>query len=130
MNGEFGISSFKMLGSLILILGLIVFLAYWLKRLRPGTFSCGTAPAMRLAGTLNLAPKRAVALIEVSGEWLLVGVGTESVTLISKVEPPPQQERPDAVTGEQKSKFHTILQGKSLLQPWKRNSEESHEGNA
>ncbi len=130
MSGEFGISAFKMFGSLILILGLIVFLAYWLKRLRPGTFSSGAAPAMRLVGTLNLAPKRAVALIEVSGEWLLVGVGTESVTLISKVEPAPQQEQPDAFPREQQSKFHTILQGKSLLQPWKRNSEESHEGNA
>lgn len=119
-----------MFGSLILILGLIVFLSYWLKRLRPGTLSSGKTPAMRLVGTLNLAPKRAVALIEVCDEWLLVGVGTESVTLISKVEPPPQQDRPDAGWGGQESKFQTILRGKSLLQPWKRTSEKNSDGNA
>lgn len=130
MTGEFGIPALKMFGSLILILGLIVFLSYWLKRLRPGTLSSGKTPAMRLVGTLNLAPKRAVALIEVCDEWLLVGVGTESVTLISKVEPPPQQDRPDAGWGGQESKFQTILRGKSLLQPWKRTSEKNSDGNA
>jgi len=130
LTGEFGIPTLKMFGSLILILGLIIFLSYWLKRLRPGTLSSGKAPAMRLVGTLNLAPKRAVALVEISDEWFLVGVGTESVTLISKVEPPPQQDPPAGDLGGQVSKFHAILQGKGLLQPWKRNSEKNNDGNA
>ena len=130
MTGEFGISALKMFGSLVLIVGLIIFLSYWLKRLRPGTLSAGKAPVMRLVGTLSLAPKRAVALVEVSDEWFLVGVGTESVTLISKVEPSTQTDQRDAAWGGRQSKFQTILQGKSLLQPWKRTSEKSNDGNA
>ncbi len=128
MAGEFGGTVLKMVGSLVMILGLIIFLSYWLKRLRPGTLSAGRNPAMRLVGTLNLAPKRAVALIEVCDQWLLVGVGTESVTLISKLDPPPHEEQTGASPAHQDSPFHAILKGKSLLQPWKRTSEIGHDG--
>ena len=78
---------------------------------------------MKLVGTLNLAPKKGVALIEVCDQWFLVGMGPESVTMISKLDPPPKEEQTEAPPAHQDSPFHAILKKKSLLQPWRRNSE-------
>ena len=78
----------KMLGSLAIILGIIICLFYGLKRFRNGSVTSSHQKRMQLLGTLNLAPKRALALVEVCGQWLLIGIGTENVTLISKLEKP------------------------------------------
>lgn len=122
MTGEFGSSAIKMTGSLILILGLIICLAYWVRRVRTGSFAPGRAPVMKLIGTLHLAPKRAVALIEVCDQWLLVGLGTESVTLISQIEPPAEIDRPEGVQSREAGRFQAILQNKAFLQPWRKTS--------
>jgi flagellar protein FliO/FliZ len=89
---EIANASIKMIGSLLLILGLIACLFYLFKRFRFGSFSQKNVPRMRLIGTLNLAPKRGLALVEIRDQWLLVGVGTENVTLISSLERPEEAE--------------------------------------
>lgn len=119
MTAEFGSATIKMIGYLVLIVGLIICLAYGLKRFRPGGLSRGRSPVMKLIGTLNLAPKRAVALIEVCDQWLLIGVGTESVNLISKVESPPTGESTGSVDAGGEKGFQSVLRNKSLLQAWK-----------
>lgn len=123
MAAEFGNSAIKVIGSLIFILGLIICLAYWLKKVRTGSFGSGKAPAMKLIGTLHLAPKRAVALVEVCDQWLLVGVGTESVTLISQIEPPPEIDQSENDSSHQGSRFQAILQSKGFLKPRRKASE-------
>ncbi|MBW2015420.1 MAG: flagellar biosynthetic protein FliO [Deltaproteobacteria bacterium] len=88
MATDFGGAALKMVGSLILVLGLILLFSYWLKRLRTGgLWSSRNMPSLRLLGTLSLAPKRALALVEVCGHWYVLGLGTENVTLISEIEP-------------------------------------------
>ena len=72
---------------------------------------------MRILGMLQLAPKRAIALVEVCDQWLIVGVGTENVTLISKIEPPPTPCDNNSEKNEDKNRFHTILQN---LSPWQK----------
>ena len=69
---------------------------------------------MRILGTLNLAPKRAVALIEVCDQWLLVGIGTENVTLISKLDQPCESEDFDMGANIGNGRFHTLLQSIGL----------------
>jgi flagellar biosynthetic protein FliO len=113
LNADFAEASMKMLGSLTLILGLILCLFYVLKRLRAGSVAADRHARIRLLGTLNLAPKRAVALIEVCEQWLLVGIGTESVTLISRVERPAGSDTPDASTTGKGKSFLSLLQKKS-----------------
>ena len=116
MAADFGSLSLKMAGSLLLILGLIISLFYVLKRLRFSSLSLKKYPEMRLLGSLNLAPKRAIALIEVCDQWLIVGIGTENVTLISRFDRPPETSNLDAGTPGNEKSFHSFLQNRRLWQ--------------
>ena len=106
--------SLKMTGSLILILGLIILLFYVLKRLRLGSLSLNRYPEMRVLGTINLAPKRAIALVEICDQWLVVGVGTENVTLLSKLDRPPENLDVDSHSTNDSRSFQSFLQQKHL----------------
>ena len=90
MDVNFVDTSLKMVATLTFILIIILFLYIILKRLRLKSLSIKKYPQIRLIGTLYVAPKRSIALIEVCGEWLVVGVGTESVTLLTKLPHPPE----------------------------------------
>ena len=48
----------------------------------------GKSHAMKNLATLSLGPKKSLALIEVCEQWLLVGVGAENISLISKIDKP------------------------------------------
>jgi flagellar biosynthetic protein FliO len=105
--------SLKVAGSLMLILGFIAGLSYLLRQIRLRSSSFRQYPEMRLIGTLNLAPKRGLALIEIWDQWLLVGIGTENVNLISRLEPPVSLTKQD--TGSEKgSSFLALLQKKGV----------------
>jgi len=94
-----------MFGSLLLVLGLILALFYLSRRLRlRGSSHSSHVPRMRLLGTLNIAPKRALALVEFSGKWMIVGIGAENVNLITTLDRPPDMEKdsnPERGTGFQ-----------------------------
>lgn len=116
MSGDFGIESLKMVGSLVLVLGLILFIFYLIKRLRLGQFTQSRIPDMRLLGTLNLAPKRALSLVEISDQWFVIGVGTENVNLISKMDRPPESMDPVASSQNSTKGFQSLLQNIRLRQ--------------
>ena len=117
MAADFGSVSLKMAGSLILVLGLIIGLYYLFKRLRPGSLSFNNYPEMRLIGTLNLAPKKSIALIEICDQWLVVGIGAENVTLISKLDRTPDINDTDTLPTGNEGRFHSLLQNRF---PWQR----------
>jgi flagellar biosynthetic protein FliO len=89
-----GMLSIKMFLSLLLMLGLIYALYYIMKRLKIGPLTGSRPASMRLLGTLSLAPKRGIALVEVCGQWFVIGIGSENVSLISKVERPEEGTAP------------------------------------
>ncbi len=104
-------ASFKMFGSLILVIGIILVIFYGIRRLKLTAGIQGPA-RMRVIGTLALAPKRSIALVEVCGELLLLGIGTDNVRLLSKLEKPE-----DLLSHEQEERgggagFLGILRGK------------------
>ena len=114
MASDFDMNSIKMLTSLIIILGAIVLLFFLLRRLRLSPLMNGRSPVMRTLGTLNLAPKRAVALVEICDQWLVVGIGTESVTLISKIDRPPDADTPGLGIPSNESRFSSLLENFGL----------------
>jgi len=116
LESDFGIASIKMAGSLIVILGLILGLFYVIKRFRWAASSMNPYPQMRIVGTLNLAPKRALTLVEICDQWLVVGVGTENVTLISQFDRPEEiQEARKVDRGS--GRFQALLEKKAFLYP-------------
>ena len=88
METDFNMLSFKLAISLLAIFALMALFFFIMKRAKGGSFSMGKYPVMKNLATLSLGPKKSLALIEVCDQWLLVGVGTESVSLISKVDKP------------------------------------------
>ena len=116
MPADFNIVSMKMVFSLIAILILVLCLFFLMKRFRLGPLAHNKIPAMRLLGTLSLAPKRAIALVEICDQWFVVGIGTENVTLISKVDPPPEMAAPDQGIPAKGGKFSLLLENLGLGQ--------------
>ena len=114
MVSEFGAESARMIGSLILIIGIIVGAYLFMKRFRIGGVAGGGGPSMRILGTLSLAPKRAVALVEVGDQWLVLGVGTENVSLLSKMERPLEQEGISSDHEARPGSFLAVLRGKGI----------------
>ena len=110
---DVGSTSLKMIGSLLLIIGLILCLFYLLKRLRLGP-SGSRSPEMRLIGTMNLAPKRSVAVVEVCGRWLVLGVGTENISLLSRFDGPPDLASTESNSMDTSKGFHAMLKNKIL----------------
>jgi flagellar protein FliO/FliZ len=102
-------ATLKMIGSLMVVLGLILGLFYALRRLRFRPFQGGPSRQMRLISTLNLAPKRALSLVELNDQWLIIGVGAESVRLITRMDRPAQSEAAAFAEPGNAGGFHALL---------------------
>jgi flagellar protein FliO/FliZ len=78
---------FQMMASLAVVLGIIYLLYYvlsrWFKGVAVGKTRSGH---IRIVETRYLAPKRSLLIVEVGGEYLLLGNGSEGVQLIKKLE--------------------------------------------
>lgn len=96
--------------SLIILLGLLFALVFILKRLKLGPLSGNRLSSMRLLGTLSLAPKRGIALVEVCDQWLVIGIGVESVNLISRVKRPTGDAVPNTGSTGSGGMFQSILE--------------------
>lgn len=114
MADGLGIMSIKMVLALIIMLGLIFALVYVLKRLKIGPLSGGGSNSMRLLGYLSLAPRKGIALVEVCDQWMVIGVGSDTVNLISRVERPACDAAPNIGHRGGGSAFQSILEGIGL----------------
>jgi len=96
------------------MLGLIFALVFILKRLKMGPLSGDRFPPMRLMGTLSLAPRKGIALVEVCDQWLVLGISAENVNLISRVDRPACDAVPETGNTGSGNVFQSILENISL----------------
>ena len=73
---------------LILVLGLIMGLAWLLKRMPGGAIGRRASDQLRVVSVLAVGGKERVAVIEVGGEQLLVGVSAGGVNLLHRLPEP------------------------------------------
>ena len=88
MDTDFNMLSFKLAIFLLVIFALMILFVFIVKRLKGGSFNMGKYPVMKNLAMLPLGPKRSLALIEICDQWILVGVGTDSISMISKIDKP------------------------------------------
>lgn len=88
MNPDINILSNKLGIAMLIIFILLILFIFILKRVRGGNLSFRKYPAMKIISTLSLAPKRSITLVEVCNEWLLLGVGAENISILSKYDKP------------------------------------------
>ncbi len=86
-GGSMAVAAFQMLASLAIVIGIIYLLYYlstrWFRGMAGGKARSGR---IRVVETRYLAPKRSLLIVEVGGEYLLLGSGNEGVQLIKKLE--------------------------------------------
>lgn len=109
MDTDFNMLSFKLAIFLMVIFALMILFYFIIRRVKGGTFAMGKYSVMKNLATLHLAPKRSLALVEVCDQWLLVGVGTENISLISKIDKPSDSSQYAGIPPQEGSIFDTFL---------------------
>jgi flagellar protein FliO/FliZ len=83
--------------ALLLVLGLIVALAWLLKRLPGSGFRANAG--MKLIASLILGPKERIVVVEVNGEQLLLGVSAGGISMLHHLSEPLPVTATTAATG-------------------------------
>lgn len=77
-------------GSLLFVIALILFMAWLLKRMRVPAF--GQQKGLSVVRQLPVGTKERVMIVQVGDAQFLIGVTSQSIQLISKLETPLKQE--------------------------------------
>ncbi|CCQ92017.1 exported hypothetical protein [Nitrospina gracilis 3/211] len=87
-------AGFKMFYTLALVLGLMFLLFHVFKKYvwKNGVFGTENKP-IKVLSTGFLGPKKSIALVEVAGEVLVLGIANENISLLANVEDPDQIDR-------------------------------------
>ena len=78
------------LGSLVLVIGVILLLAWMLKRMQVPAL--GQQKGLRIVSQLPVGTKERIAVVQVGEEQLLVGITSQSIQTLAKLETPLKEE--------------------------------------
>ncbi|WP_438878575.1 flagellar biosynthetic protein FliO, partial [Bacillus cereus group sp. Bce005] len=81
------------LGSLLFVLGFILFLAWLLKRMKVPVF--GQQKGFQIIRQLPVGTKERIMIVQAGEEQFLIGVTSHSIQLIAKLDSPLTQEAQD-----------------------------------
>lgn len=76
---------------IVFLIGMTCFifaLIFFLKRYSFKTFIFQKASHIDVVSIRRLDPKNSVAIVEIQGQWLVLGIGSENITLLSKIDKP------------------------------------------
>lgn len=84
-------ASFKMFYTLALVLGILFLVFHLFKKYvwKNGVFGSESKP-IKVLSTGFLGPKKSIALVEVAGEILVLGIANDNISLLANVEDPEQ----------------------------------------
>jgi flagellar protein FliO/FliZ len=85
-GGSMAGAVFQMLASLAVVIGVIYILYYVSNRWFKGMAGGRASGLIRVVETRYMGPKRSLMIVEVAGEYLLLGNGSEGMRLIKKLE--------------------------------------------
>ncbi|MEW6219235.1 MAG: flagellar biosynthetic protein FliO [Thermodesulfobacteriota bacterium] len=89
----------KVTGSLVLVLGLLAALAFWLRRLGLPGLAGRPGSLIRVLDQRLLGPKKSVAVLAVGQETILVGITDQAITFLSRLGEPPAPAAPEEAAG-------------------------------
>lgn len=91
MNGyspDLTFAAIKMVFALALILGILWAIHRWSRRSLTAGHSVSRGRWIKVLGNHYLGPKKSIAVVQVPGTVLVVGVGTEQVNLLTRIDDP------------------------------------------
>lgn len=93
-------ATLKTFTMLCLVLGLLILTLYLIKRFFYLRSSLNDEKLIRVIASSHLAPKVRIALVEVMGKKLVVGVSQDGIRFLTKIEPSGQQVKDTMDVGE------------------------------
>lgn len=81
-------ATLKMVLSLSVVLLLLWGLHRWLKRALPAGRAGGKGRLIKVLGSHYLGMKKSIAVVQVPGSVLVLGIGTEQVNLLTRIDDP------------------------------------------
>jgi flagellar protein FliO/FliZ len=111
VNAEFMLY-YKVLGSLLLVLGVLAVVAYGLKRWSRLFGQTTSNDQIQILTRLALGPKHYLVLIQIQGQQWLLGVSPEGIRMLSAVTIPDGSQVPEAPTPtatEPRPRFQAVL---------------------
>lgn len=91
-TGPMVLTLFKVLGSLVLVVGLMVLFAVWLKKMGLARGGLQQGSLIQVIDTKMIAPKKYIAVVQVAEERLALGITDQQITLLTPLaegDPPP-----------------------------------------
>jgi flagellar protein FliO/FliZ len=86
-HSDIWLAGLKTLAMLFIVLGCLILVLYLMKRFFYQKSSLGQGNLIRVLSTYHVTPKGRVALIDVVGEKLLLGITSETITCLGKIKP-------------------------------------------
>jgi len=77
---------FKTLGSLIIVVGLMLILLFWIRKMGFTGTSSGQTNLITVIDSQMLAPKKQVSVLEVAGTYMVVGLSEQQITLLATLD--------------------------------------------
>ena len=77
---------FKTVGALILVIGLMLLLLAWVKKVGLAGSRPRQGRLIKLLDQQALAPKKQVAVLEVAGAYLVVGISDQQLSLLARLD--------------------------------------------
>ncbi len=113
MNDSYTYLLVKSILTLIFTLGLLGLALWALKRFMKGGAAgkSGTANPVKVVTTAFLGPKKNIAVVEVAGEMLVLGLTPASITFLSKVESKEAVEELKKLKDSKRRPILSLLQG-------------------
>jgi flagellar protein FliO/FliZ len=78
---------FKTLGSLIIVVGLMLLLLFWIRKMGLAKGGSSQEGLITVLDSQMLAPKKQVSVLEVAGTYLVVGLTEQQITLLATLSP-------------------------------------------
>lgn len=113
-------ASFKMFYTLVLVLGIMFLVFHLFKKYvwKNSVFGSESKP-IKVLSTGFLGPKKSIALVEVAGEILVLGIANDNISLLANVEDPEQIDlirgTKSPKTNGRKEALHAPRSGKSRM---------------
>ncbi|MGR5059717.1 flagellar biosynthetic protein FliO [Vibrio rotiferianus] len=93
------------LGSLVLVIGVIIFLAWLLKRMQVPAM--GQQKGLKIVSQLPVGTKERIAVVQVGEEQFLVGITSQSIQTLAKLEQPLKED--ELATNAFASQFSQLI---------------------
>jgi flagellar biogenesis protein FliO len=114
-------SGLRMLTTLSLVLGLIFLLFFGFKKYVLKNTAFGGGKLVNVLSTSFIAPKKNIALVEIAGEILVLGVSDQNISLLTNIREPRRVEEIKSAHGDNndganlKNSVHANVSGKTSL---------------